>query len=331
MVACMLLALVLGSWFWRDRLPGPPPEALRTFQREELARNAAWRDVILKDGLPARTGAEIAEALKWQGGINVFVAWPALEADHLDPMLREPLSEPIATAGVPAANVMDNLLAQLTEPRIGWRWRNDVLTISTVDDLRDVEIQIFDARDRVVGSRVTWWLKRPLADSDDLVARREADLVAAIQADVDPGSWASVGNIQSWNGSLIIRQTPENIAAIKDWFWAAGVQELVMDLLLVALSAALLGLVASIPSTRRRHRRRLGQCPACGYDLRASPDRCPECGKPGKTLLGTHPQGGGEEDVDVEPSFCPQPGATSHARSLSCPPQAPPTREARDP
>jgi hypothetical protein len=50
-------------------------------------------------------------------------------------------------------------------------------------------------------------------------------------------------------------------------------------LMLVLAAPVGLGQLA-IPALRRRHRRRRGLCAKCGYDLRASPERCPECGSP---------------------------------------------------
>ncbi len=47
----------------------------------------------------------------------------------------------------------------------------------------------------------------------------------------------------------------------------------------IALVCALAsGLLTIPPVLRRRKRKKLGLCLKCGYDLRASQDRCPECG-----------------------------------------------------
>ena len=66
-----------------------------------------------------------------------------------------------------------------------------------------------------------------------------------------------------WGGSSFVY--PATLVVVRFWLLAAAA------LVLPAARAA--------GHLRARRRRRAGLCPACGYDLRATPDRCPECGK----------------------------------------------------
>jgi hypothetical protein len=55
----------------------------------------------------------------------------------------------------------------------------------------------------------------------------------------------------------------------------------------VAAPLAVLPVVWLVLRWRSRRRHRVGCCQKCGYDLRATPDRCPECGTPAPVAVHT--------------------------------------------
>jgi len=71
---------------------------------------------------------------------------------------------------------------------------------------------------------------------------------------------------------------PQFVIALPLWFLAAA--------------SAFIPAVRVYSDTRKRRRRARGRCPVCAYDLRATPDRCPECGAVPSAGRAPAPEGG---------------------------------------
>ena len=95
-----------------------------------------------------------------------------------------------------------------------------------------------------VASGAGWGFRRP---SRDPAGRAEERFLGFAYHDLKPGDWIHYTGVAFplWLPALVFISFPS---------------------------------VISYRRIRGDRRRRLGLCPSCGYDLRATPGRCPECG-----------------------------------------------------
>ena len=82
-----------------------------------------------------------------------------------------------------------------------------------------------------------------------------------------PPSWHGMLDLGAWRVQQ--RTTDGSVISIDYWY---------APLWLVAAATTVLPALRARRRLRERSRRRSGLCAVCGYDLRATPGRCPECG-----------------------------------------------------
>ncbi len=101
--------------------------------------------------------------------------------------------------------------------------------------------------------------------SDGRVFQASLDLIGEKNLETQPPRWISHG--------------PRRLGTHWRFFYRSG-RVLILPLWIPTVLFGILPTIALVRLRRDRRRRKLGLCVKCGYDLRGSANRCPECNTP---------------------------------------------------
>lgn len=204
---------------YRDVMDAPPPNWAEMQAASDKTRKKLSETLVLL--VTDRADLEkTVNYLRDNMEVNVFVDWPALQDAGVDRNSPVTVNLKNQTYGDALSEI---LKAADGKKELGFIIDDGIVTVSTKDELRSARyavVGVFDVRDLLeVKPAVTQTGAGDHAADADRAAKIKG-ITQVIEKKVAPGSWrdggGTLGSIRELNGTLIIRQLPDNQQAIED-------------------------------------------------------------------------------------------------------------------